>query len=277
MFSLKNGIAVARVAYQHKEIEPKPEFESGKEYPLSAHYLGGDWRFAEEGNIELWFEADKAAGVVAFEQDGRKNALAKRNLTPELGVSTFQKTVRVFASKNEMLVVSRHPQNFIRFLMPGTNGSWAMDEVAVVAQANRVFLTFQRLYYGRAFLAENGGIVDPSFARWVSLQKMLGEVAWQGNLSPVAEYAPRPPDVPEVKDGRGVVKFWNLAQGWGSVYVRENAEPAEARAHWAHVSAKGKFAFLRQGDVVSYDIASAKGLPDRPTQFRYELFNVLVI
>lgn len=260
----------------------KEEFRTGGDFPAAAWDIGGYSRFLKKGSLEMALEAERLENLslIPFTMaDGRIISPGK-DKTPEGPRATFAKAVHVsFGGDNTVsLRTSKHPQNLVRLLIPGTDGSWRIEEIAVVAQDDRLFLTRQRLYAGRVYRTHaEAKITAPGFSHWGDRFQTMLEDAFRLCALPAEVAARTEPATPFVSEGKGVVKFYNLAQQWGSAYIREGNAVLEARLYWGHAESKrGRIVYFEPGEPVAYEaVAPARAThPDRATSFKHELWKV---
>ncbi len=259
------------------------EFRTGGNFPAAAWHLGGYSCFLKEGSVNLSLVVERLDGlsVISFTQaDGRVISPGK-DKTQEEPCATFAKSVHVSFSGNNAITLrtNKHPQNMIRLLIPSCDGAWRIEEFAIVAQDDRLFLTHQRLYTGFAYRNADGTIVAPAFAHWGdNFTAMLIAAFRECPLPTEDNFRTSEPIIPNVPEGRGIVKYFNLAQQWGSAYIREGNEIVEARLHWGHAHSKrGRIVYFEPGEQIAYGaIAPAKSNnPERQTSFKYELLEVV--
>lgn len=265
----------------------KEEFRTGGDFPAAAWHLGGYSCFLKEGSLMFSLSAERATGIfpIAFmqsDQNGKRILSSSKDRTLEEPCATFEKSVHIsFGGENTVsLRTNKHPQNLIRLLIPGIDGSWRIEEFAIVAQDDRLFLTQQRLYAGRAYRANaEATIFAPDFSHWGDSFRTMLEDAFRTCALPAEDSSRKaklavPPHVPE---GNGVVKFYNLAQQWGSVYIHEANAVMEARLYWGHSACKrGRIVYFEPGETVAYEtVVPARAThPDRPTLFKREVMTV---
>lgn len=281
MLELMPGVS-AELKYVHGDPEPKLEFATNGEFPASAYDLGSYVRYDKGGNVEIHLCISRLDGLnpAAFDQQPDKTIVARRDQTPEGETATFVKKVRVSINKDTLaLQTSRNPENFIRLLLPSADGSWEIAEVALVAQDDRLFLTCQRFYAGRAYRAEDGSVAVPEYPGWTQIKNMLTNMFRDRDLPDESEYRAKPDEpVPEASHNRGIIKWYNLAQQWGVAYASKDGKAVQARVHWSHSRGKhGRIVFFEPNEAITFGaIAPAKSAdPERATSFRHELHEVV--
>lgn len=273
---LREGVNFC-VNYNGAEIEPVLARGVTSE-AITAAYLGNHLKFHVGASFELKFEIDrtKVYMPVPFGQDGKKDIARKSDEMPEdAEKANYTSRVHIFSS-GDMNMETRHPQNAVRILYPGPLGEWTMEQVSIVCQDGKFYLVVNHLYSSHAYRTSEGIVQDPAFSRWTGLQKLLKGVFAFKLLTDIAEYVPAVEELPDIREGEGVVKYYNPAQCWGSVFVRENGRVVEARIYWNQIKRSGPFAYLKKGEKVVYStIAPARAPAMGETKFKYEIFEVI--
>ena len=240
---------------------------------MSVAYLGNDMSRHAGAKFELLITCPRGPlAPVAFEQDGKKSINRKRDLAwPESACSLYQKSVFIF-SNVEGELYTEFPQNSVRLLSCARNGVWKMYEVSIVCQKGKFYLITNLLYTSQCYRTEEGAVLDPVYKRWTDLQTMLNSVLSNEDVPRISCYRQNAEELPSPKRGEGIVKYFNPAQGWGSVYIREYGAVSEARVHVLQIKRpESAFAYLMTGERVGFvAVAGTRG----ETKFKCEIFGV---
>lgn len=259
------------------------EFRAGGALPATAWHLGSYVKFNKDGSVRFSLSASRQNELtpVAFVQDerhGERISTPSRDKTPEDEMALFTKAVKTSLTEDHELRAGRNPYNMIRLILPSQDGSWTIEEFAIVAQNNRLFLTHQRLYAGQAIRAhEEAPIFAPGFSQWGEVFSAMLEDAFRSCPLPTASEKATEPEMPNPTAGNGIVKYFNLAQGWGSVYIAEGSAVTEARLYFGHAkSQRGRIVYFEPGEEVAYkEVVPARATsPDRGTLFTREIRSV---
>lgn len=283
MLELLHGVN-AELKYVHSDPEPKQDFvvHGYGQWAASAYDLGSYSRYSKGGTVELTLKIERNDGLSpgAFDQQPARTMIPRNDLTPDGEIATFMKKVHVGMSTEALsLQTARHPQNFIRLILPSADGSWKVVEAALVAQDDRLFLTCQSFYTGQAYRATDGSVTIPNYHGWAQFREMLTKMFVGRSLPDVHEYQEEPAAaIPKVSGNHGTIKWYNLAQQWGVAYASRNEKVIEARVHWSHSGAyRGRIVFFEPGEPISFgDIVTPRSAdPNRPTTFQHELHEVV--
>lgn len=222
--------------------------------PENDGYIGS-W---SDGTFEL--EAAPLSGVDVLRVDQASEISFPRPLSAEGRRDVFVIPIQILEERTG-LKVTKFPTNHVKVVRHDSR-LFRMWEVAVSAQNDNgrvgFFLTTQFLYGSPIFRNREGKLLLPEyegFNRWPQLQGYLDIVLQDKDKLPVLTAPPQRKSVPtsELKDGEGIVIWYNLARGYGAIATRRG----NARVHWSQIADSGRFKFLKEGQRVTFESLAA--------------------
>lgn len=276
---LANEVNIAGVFALGEEIKPEHVLVIAGESPAIVYALGDDSRLPEKTSIR--FNVKVSRGNRAFAatvKDGQNKISRKPDLSEDDSeFATFGCSVCLFTCYTHS-IRTQFPQNSFRIFLMDADGSWQMEEFSIVAQNRRAFLARQLIYHGQTYRAEDGTVSDPTFDKWIDLQEMIREKSiGSRELPSLAEaLVPKEAVFSQPTPEKGIVKFFSLATGWGSVFVVKDGEVVEAKAYWKHITeiADRPMAYLARGEEVTCDIVLTDPNAEKKTSFQYEAIGI---
>lgn len=231
------------------------------------------------GNIELRATvkpSGRCATIGAFEGRGHGQLTPKKDQSEKAGVRVFSKHVQIRRTSDRINPpFTRYPENHFRVLEVKGN-QLRHFEVALVAQNGKFFMVKQLTRQGELF--RDHEVVFPALLGWEEFTEFLTRLVKDRALKST-DKAPLPP-APLAPNGlsnfQGRVLWWNLAQQFGAVQLRNGTA---ARLHRSHLNRPGsKLAYASQGELVEFEkISLPNQTTERQTEFRQELYAATVI
>jgi cold shock CspA family protein len=231
----KQGIKIT-VFRNRQEIKPEGDGFLGK-------FDGGVFR------IEISYEK-RAGAPFCLAVNKLKNIIMAEEIYPQKSTATFQLQVQMKKTRLRENYIE-YPGNNLRLILFGENGKAEHWEIAVICQNNQVFLTKQRTYEFQFFKNTTGEICCPEFdQKWPQLITICGShLASKKGILPVSQYIPtRQKKYTNIPPKYGVVKWWNIAQGFGVIETKAGT----AKVHWKSILPNShKLLQLFPGQMVS--------------------------
>lgn len=230
------------------------------------------------GNIELRATirpSGRGATIVAFEGRGHGQLVPKKDQSEKTGMHVFSKTVQIRRPNDRINPpFTRYPENHFRVLEVRGN-TLRHFEVALIAQNGRFFMVKQLTRQGELF--RDHEVVFPPLLGWGEFTEFLTQLA-KGRALKNTSKAPMPPEPPApngLGNFQGRVLWWNLAQQFGAVQLRNGTA---ARLHRSHLTRQNsKLAYASQGELVEFEkISLPNQTTNRQTEFHQELYAATV-
>lgn len=222
--------------------------------------------------------------IFGLNVDGQKNVVLKSSrtlvATPpfEEGGKYYQMQMKIPVDGPNGYELARGKSFRLLWLKPA--GGVELWEVGLISQTGEFFLVCQKNYQFQGYLDDECEIVYPDFEeRWPQLADFLREVLdyiRHGVFPPVFKWRPALlPNAADLDEGLGMVKWFNLFSGTGSVYILTNDGEGveEAKVYWAEVPKRPRLRFLVPGEHVKFkEVRSPRGRGY--TEFNWELVGV---
>lgn len=225
----------------------------------------------EEATIII--EIDPYINVFGFSVDGNKNITPAKNYSQVGRVYRKKVPIHIPVHKGKD-PYTQYNENHIRLLELGHNGRFAIREVAIVFQNGLGFLTTQKVYEGSVFQSGKGLFCPEFDGKWPQLISFLESIYKQngiGNLPCFEGYNPfkKVDDIFNLDDGVGVVRWYNIAQGFGAISTNKG----DAFVHYKDIDLPERLVCLDVGDMVLFE----KLIPNTSDQggFSYKAVGVL--
>jgi cold shock CspA family protein len=220
--------------------------------------------------IEVEAQALPEPTTYAVTVDGKKNITLKKNHTPASTYSTYRFGTRVKIALNGDFHVE-YPENNIRLIRVNPDGSTDIWQITIISQHNNFFLITEKTYTNCCF-ENQGQVVCPQFKHRKNLTRFLKDILkpHTQSLPPVSKYKKVTISANGLRPGTARVRFWNSAQGWGSLITPEG----EARVHWSNVARQNRLTILYPGQTVKYEDFDDPVEKGRNTGFKRETLNV---
>lgn len=227
------------------------------------------------GSVNLW-------GV---DVDGRKNMQLRRNLStsPALG-KYYRQKIQIKESLEPGVYHTEYPINNLRVLQLASDGALEVWLATLFSQNGEFFLTIQRTEQARCYQGVYG--VECPRSRYggrnqnlTFFAQLLGEKI--KDLPSIDEFRPDPEPMFTFKPGvnKGVVRWFTDAEGTGAIEVLQGiGKTAMARVHWSQIAKRGRRAYLREGEGVTFEaLRSPEQTSGRETTFKLEAVGVTVV
>lgn len=213
--------------------------------------------------------------------DGSKKLHLKKNLAARNGnqdqngrEKLYRLTIAVKQNR-EGIFHTEYPQNNLRLLHLQPGGRLDFWEIAIVSQKGQFFLTRQLTYQSQCF-RQGKRVLCPRFERWDSLIQALNRLPGLRQILkelpclPKNHVRPLESHSPIRKDNRGIVLWFNLAQGKGAIETKYG----HASVHWSEIHRpESLLRYLKAGEMVTfYGLRFPKSR--RPTSFKREAVGV---
>lgn len=217
----------------------------------------------------------RGATIRAFEGRGHGALIPKKDRSEIRGQHVFSKTIPIRRPDNINPPFTRYPENHFRILEIKGN-QLRHFEVALIAQNGRFFLVKQLTRQSELF--RDHEVVFPPLLGWGEFTNFLTKAA-AGRALKHTDKAPMPLESPApngLGNFQGRVLWWNLAQQFGAVQLRNGTA---ARLHRSHLTRKNsKLAYTVPGELVDFEKVSLPNqTTERQTEFRQELYAATVI
>lgn len=223
-------------------------------FPLEKDGFIGFLNVGEQMIIEAFILLPEFLNIFAFEVDGKKNVILKKDWgplsNPPLKERRYQTKIQIKKSL-EGTPHTEYPSNNLRIIRLDDNGQTWIWEIALVSQNGSFFLTVQKTYEFQC-CRQGKILIAPMFdSRWPQLVSFLRQlpIIDVNELPDFSEYTPPAAQKKknlEPKTGR--VLWFNFAQGIGAIETPEG----NARVHWSQIEPRPRLAFLETGELVSY-------------------------
>lgn len=256
---LKNGVSVSVRNWQHH-----PDCAIGEVGKLSKHdKVELVVRISPLGRGNLW---------VAFEGRGQGPVVKKKNRAEVDGEKGFSKGIRIHKDPSSAQPpFTRYPENHFRILQ--VRGAYLRHfEVALIAQRGRFYVVKQLTRQGSLY--GDGEIIFPPFFEWPEITDFLTELAGTRGVKKVETYTPPPPPASNgLGNFQGRVLWWNMAQQFGAIQLRNGSA---ARVHRSKLERQGsRLAYLVTGEIVDFEMLQIpKQTTDRTSTFQQEAAGV---
>ncbi|KKR02976.1 MAG: hypothetical protein UT31_C0034G0004 [Parcubacteria group bacterium GW2011_GWF2_39_13b] len=232
----------------------------------------------DRGNVELRAiirPSGRGATIRAFEGRGHGALVLKKDNGEKPGEHVFAKTVSIRRNDGINPPFTRYPENHFRIVELCGN-QLRHFEVALIAQNGRFFVVKQLTRAGELFRDEE--VVFPPLVGWEEFTDLLTEIA-KGRALKHTSKAPMPA-FPAPANGlgnfQGRVLWWNLAQQFGAIRLRNGSA---ARIHRSHLTRpNSRLAYAATGEIVEFEKLSLPNqTTDRSTEFRSEAYAAKVL
>ena len=209
--------------------------------------------------IDVWVGADSDDTTYGVYVDGEKNMAYKSNLAlPGRGKHYTQRVdIKEYGT--------RYSGNNLRVLRLGSKGKLLIQEFTLVKQGEDFFFVTQETERAR-FYRDDEKLVCPG-SRYDGRPQSLdffAELLGEGvrDLASVMEYQEQPDiDIQGMAPKTGKVLFYTRSMGSGGMVTPEGW----ARVRWNNINRDGRFAYLTEGDEVSYEELQASNQRQKQT------------
>jgi hypothetical protein len=218
----------------------------------------------------------RGATIVAFEGRGQGPLTKKRNLAETPGQCIFSKIIPVRYDPDKINPpFTRFPENHFRILEIKGN-TLRHFEVAVVAHRGYFFVIKQLTRQGELF-RDDGEVLFPPFVGWPEFTDLLSKIAKGRALKKTSAFKePDPPEANGLGNFQGRSLWWNLAQGFGAILLRNGHG---ARLHRNNLRRENShLPYLGPGELVEFEKLSLPNqTTERSTAFRQEVYAARVV
>ena len=256
---------------------------NGAPVPTKETYFHQDATITHLGrlndNIELRATvrpSGRGATIRALEVRGHGALVLKKDKGEKPGERVFSKNVLIRRNDGLIPPFTRYPENHFRIIELCGN-QLRHFEVALIAQNGRFFLVKQLTRSGELFRDDE--VVFPPLIGWQEFTDLLTEIA-KGRALKHTSKAPMPTEPPAPANGlgnfQGRVLWWNLAQGFGAIQLRNGDA---ARLHRNNLRRpNSRLPYATPGELINFEKLSLPNqTTERSTQFRQEAYAATVV
>lgn len=237
-------------------VDIKPKLGMLYIKPQEEGFLGSRLPGKQAG-IEVTLDPDCA--FHPFTVDREKNVHLLNGIALPGGKRQYDIKVP-FAVTSQGIKYTQYQSNNLRLLNileknKGEKTRVVVWEIAIISQGGDFFLTCQRIY--RDFLYNDGGNIScPQLANWTSLMEWIGQLVKVNKLPLREELRDYHQENirQDISPGQGIVKYFNLANGVGEIWIHKGQLPVPVVVHQSQIIGKPgvHLRCLRTGDLVRY-------------------------
>lgn len=204
----------------------------------------------------------------AIEGRGQGPVVRKKDKSEAEEQRIFSKVVRIHKNFDDPTPpFSRYPENHFRILE--VRGSYLRHfEVALITQKGHFYVSKQLTREGSLY--GDGEIIFPPFAEWPEMTDFLTGLVGMRGVKKIESFIPPLPPAPNgIKNFQGRVLWWNMAQQFGAILLRNEST---ARVHRSNLKRSGnRLAYLVADEVVKFErLVIPKQITGRSTTFSQE-------
>lgn len=186
--------------------------------------------------VFIYVDIDPWCNAWGFYADRKGNITPAENNSVYAEMKCYEKKVPIHKNKEPYTLYNENHTKLLEIIFGNNLAILTIYEIAVVFQNGLGFLTTQRVY--EEFLYQNKfRITCPGFDdKWPQLVEFVNESYGSNSISLFPEIDEAPASLPvsaeNLSNGVGKVKWFNVAQGFGAIFMNKG----EAFVHYKDIS-----------------------------------------